>query len=65
MDEHGGERLDVSPLPRDQLELDELPGVLVERGQGGLVLGEAALLDLEERAHELPAFQLRRRSHRR
>ncbi len=42
----------MSLLPRNQLELDELSGVLVERDQGGLVLGETTPLDLEERAHE-------------
>jgi len=52
----------MSPLPWNQLELDELSGVKVERGQGGLVLGETAPLDLKERAHERLVFQPRRRA---
>jgi len=47
----------MPPLPRNQLELDELSGVLVQGAQSRLVVRESAPLDLEERAHELLSFQ--------
>jgi hypothetical protein len=55
-DEHGGEPRDMPPLPWHQFDLDEFAGVKVERGQGGLVLGETAPLDLKERPHKRLVF---------